>query len=321
MRECGREIKSPLGELRATRYSLSWQVLNERKGPIVVMKASSGSVCSGGSEPVLDLRPLRWSGQFLAAWRDIRWAFSLFPLALSLGWLDIKLRYRGSVLGPFWLTISTIVMVGALGVLYARLLHMDLRGFLPFLSLSLVLWGYISTLANEGPGTFVQQTALIHSARMPVSGHVLRAIIRNLLVLAHNIVVIVIVFAIFHVVPRHGLLILPALVLWLADSAALTLLLGLIGARFRDIPPLVAALMQILFFVTPIIWRPELLQGSRHILLFDPFYPLIECVREPLLGALPSRTIWEAALLHSVLLWSVTLVLFARFRARVAYWV
>ena len=72
-------------------------------------------------------------------------------LAWTLGWLDIKLRYRGSMLGPFWLTLSTGIMVGSLGVLYSTLFHMNMHEYLPFLSLSLVLWGFLSCAGQSNP--------------------------------------------------------------------------------------------------------------------------------------------------------------------------
>ena len=73
------------------------------------------------------------------ALRYLHDGMALCRLGWILGWLDIRLRYRGSVLGPFWLTLSTAVMVGALGVLYAKLFGMTLEDYLPFMALSMVL--------------------------------------------------------------------------------------------------------------------------------------------------------------------------------------
>src|SRR5471030_1665204 len=88
------------------------------------------------------------------AMADLAGGIRLWRLALSLGWLDIRLRYRGSMLGPFWLTISTGVMVGSIGFLYAALFHMALRDHLPFLALSQVLWMFLSTLVGEAGNAF-----------------------------------------------------------------------------------------------------------------------------------------------------------------------
>ncbi|CAI9122142.1 ABC transporter permease [Brytella acorum] len=271
--------------------------------------------------PTLDLSPLRGFRAIGAVFEDMFGAFSLLPLALALGWLDIKLRYRGSILGPFWLTISTAVMIGALGAVYGTLFHMDLRSYLPFLSLSLVLWGYISTLVNEAPSIFSQNASALHAMRMPLMVNVLRAIIRNTLILLHNVVVVALVFAFFRVIPQNLLSVLPALVLWIVDSMAVCVLLGLIGARFRDMPPLVSSVIQICFFVTPVIWKPSLIHAGAQYLLIDPFYPLLEIIRAPLLGEVTGVSIWAAAMVHSLLVWILAIGFLARFRARVAYWI
>lgn len=244
-------------------------------------------------------------------------------LAATLGWLDIRLRYRGSLLGPFWLTLSTAVMVAALGVLYSTLFKMELHDYLPFLALSLVLWGFLSTLVADACTCFQQAEGMIRSMRMPFHLHAFRVVVRNVLVLAHNVVVIVAVFLIFGVWPgATALLALPGLVLWLMDGLAICLLLGAVCARFRDIPPIVGSVMQIAFFVSPIIWKPELLTGTAATTLWlNPFYTLLEVVRGPLLGHAPGAIIWASAIGYSLLLMAGSWMLFTRARSRLAFWI
>lgn len=253
---------------------------------------------------------------------DVRDGARLWRLAWTLGWLDIRLRYRGSMLGPFWLTISTGVMVAALGVLYAKLFKMDVREYLPFLALSQVLWAFISTLVSEACTAFTQAEGVIRSVRMPLFVFALRTLVRNVLVLLHNIVVIVVVFAIFAIWPGwHAVLIIPGLLLWLLDSLALTLMLGGLCARFRDINPIVASVMQIAFFVTPVIWKPEQLGDYQFTLPLNPFFDLLEIVRAPLLGDPLSGTTWVGAVVFSAILCGLSWVFFVRSRGRVAFWV
>jgi lipopolysaccharide transport system permease protein len=118
------------------------------------------------------------------------------------------------------------------------------------------------------------------------------------------------------------LLALPALLIWLIDSLAITVILGALCARFRDIAPIVASVMQMAFFVTPVIWRPHLI-GERHLWLlpFNPFYSLLEILRGPLLGEIPGKWDYVSALAYSVLLCVAAWGLFTRVRARIAFWV
>ena len=253
---------------------------------------------------------------------DLRDGASLWRLAFTLAWLDIRLRYRGSMLGPLWLTISTGVMVGMLGFLYSKLFKMDLAEYLPFLALSQVLWGFMATLVAEACTTFTDMVGLIRSVRMPMFVFAMRAVVRNLLVLAHNIIVIVVVFAMFRVWPGwHGLLVIPGMALWICDALALTLLLGGLCARFRDITPIVNSLMQIAFFVTPVIWKPEQLGIYRKYLPLNPLYDMIEVVRGPMLAEPISLQAWAGAILFSVAVCGISWAFFAKARGRVAFWV
>src|SRR5471030_2175728 len=135
------------------------------------------------------------------AMADLAGGIRLWRLAWALGWLDIRLRYRGSMLGPFWLTISTGVMVAALGILYSTLFKLDLRVYLPFLALSQVLLGFLAIVVSEACTTFTDAEGVIRSVRMPFFVFSMRALIRNAIALCHNIVVIVVVFAIFEMWP------------------------------------------------------------------------------------------------------------------------
>jgi lipopolysaccharide transport system permease protein len=256
------------------------------------------------------------------AFRDLADGLRLWRLACTLAWLDIRLRYRGSMLGPFWLTLSTALMVGSLGVLYATLFHIDVHDYLPFLALSQVLWGFLSTLVLEAGTCFTQAEGLIRAVRMPFTLHAVRLLVRNVLVLAHNIVVIVAVFAVFSIWPGwHALLAVPGLAIWGVDAMAVALLLGAFCARFRDIGPIIGSVMMIAFFLTPVIWQPDQLGRHAVLLPFNPFYALLEIVRGPLLGHLPSTHTWLAAVLYSMALCAASWALFTRARGRVAFWV
>ena len=286
-------------------------------------RAMDITVAPAGRTSLVMLSDLSSANRTRLALLDLMDGLRQWRLAVTLGWLDIRLRYRGSVLGPFWLTLSTAVMVAALGVLYSTLFKMELHDYLPYLALSLVLWGFLSTLVTEACTCFQQAEGMIRSMRMPFHLHAFRVMVRNVLVLGHNVVVIVVVFAVFGVWPGWAALAaLPGLTLWLIDGVAACLLLGSVCARFRDIPPIVGSVMQIAFFISPIIWKPELLTGgAAAVLPFNPFYTLLEIVRGPLLGHVPGAAIWLSALGYSLVLLFVAGWLFSRARSRLAFWI
>lgn len=258
-----------------------------------------------------------------AARRDFGDGAAQWRLACSLGWLDIKLRYRGSALGPFWLTLSSAVMVASMGLIYGTLFGAVLSQYLPFLAISMILWqSGIGGLVSEGCTVFLDAERTIRSMRMPFTVQVLRCVVRNAIVLAHNLVVPVGVFAIFDTWPGIGaLLSLPGLALWIVDGIAACFLLGSICARFRDVPPIVGSIMQIGFYITPIVWKPGQLGAHGWWLPLNAFYTVLEVVRAPLLGYAPSATVWGSAFGYSVLLWLAAWLVFTRARPRLAFWV
>jgi homopolymeric O-antigen transport system permease protein len=246
-----------------------------------------------------------------------------WPLWVAMGWQDIKTRYRRSTLGPFWLTLSMGITVGAMGALYAGLFKLSLADYLPHLTLGLLFWTLISTALVEGCQTFIASEGFIKQVRIPFSAHVFRVICRNYIIFLHNLVVYIPVAILYGIVPGWvGLLTIVGLALIAVNAVWAVLLLGMVCVRFRDIPQIVASLLQVAFFVTPIIWHPGALSGRQFLVVrFNPFYHFLEIVRAPLLGQMPALESWLAVGLVTVVGWAFTAWFFRRYRARIPYWV
>ena len=256
------------------------------------------------------------------ALRDVVEGAGAFRLWRMLGWQDIRQRYRRSVLGPFWLTLSMGAMVGGLGLLYAGLFRMDVAGYLPFLASGFIVWGLVSGLITDGCDAFTSAESMIKQGGTPLSVHVYRVVWRNLAIFAHNVVIYVVVVAVFLIQPGWaGLLALPGLVLLCLNGVWMGLLLGLVSARFRDVPQIVASIVQLSFFITPIIWKPELMPDRALIVDLNPFFHLLEVVRAPSLGQAPGLASWLTVLGIALVGWSVTLLVYRRYCWRIAYWI
>jgi ABC-type polysaccharide/polyol phosphate export permease len=252
---------------------------------------------------------------------DLRAGLLSLHLWPMLAWLEIKHRYRRSLLGPLWLTISTALFIAGMGSLYGVLLGQSKSQYIHYLSVGLVVWLFIAGLIADGCQTFIAAEGFVKQTRLPLTVHALRVVCRNVLVLMHNFIIVVIVSAYFRPDWGWGLLTAPAGVFVIAlNGLAWALLLGLTSARFRDIPQIVASLVQLLFFVTPIFWRPDMLADHRWVAQWNPVFHLIEIVRAPILGdAVPVES-WCIALGVTVLGWLFAFAAFARYRARIAYW-
>ena len=192
--------------------------------------------------------------------RDLRDGMSRHWLWAALAMEDIRLRYRGSVLGPFWLTLSTVIMIAALGTVYAELFSMEASSYLPYLATGVVLWQFIAGMITEGCQSFIATQSIIQQVKLPYSLHVYRMVCRNFFMFAHNAVVVPAIMIIFSVpVTWRLVLLVPALFAIMLNGVWIGILFGMASARFRDVPPIVASFVQIVFFVTPVFWSARAL--------------------------------------------------------------
>jgi ABC-type polysaccharide/polyol phosphate export permease len=240
----------------------------------------------------------------------------------TLGWNDIKRRYRRSVLGPFWLTATQALTISCIGILYGFLLKIPLQDYLPFLTLGFLTWGLIAGITTDSCMVFVAGEAFIKQSSIPRSSLVFRLLWRNLLMFLHHIIIYVPVAIVFSVPLSLGMLwALPGLVLICINGCWIALLLGMTCARFRDVTPLVTALTQVLFFITPVMWKPDgMSKGIQLVATLNPVACFMELVRIPLLGKTPDEHVLVIALAITALGCIFTILCFAKYRARIAYW-
>ncbi len=250
-------------------------------------------------------------------------------LAATLARLDIRNRYRGSVLGPFWMTASMAVMIVGIGLLYSTLFKMTLREYLPWLAVSLLVWTTINQIVADACTAFSSSEGVIRQVPLPYTVHVLRFVFRNAIMAAHSLPLILVVFVVCAMMPGttpvmpgpEALLALAGLALLAVNAFAVGLFLGMVCARFRDIPQIVTNLMQLVFFLSPVLWKPSLL-GEMHVYLpLNPFFSLMETVRAPLVEGGAPGIVWLAALAYTAAACAVAFLFFVRFRSRIAFWV
>jgi ABC-type polysaccharide/polyol phosphate export permease len=244
-----------------------------------------------------------------------------WPLWFTLGNLDIRLRFRRTGLGPIWSTLSFSLLVGALGLVYARVLGENVSDYLPYLALGLFSWTFIATILQESCDAFVNAETVLKQLYVPRMTLIYRTLWRNLALLGFNLAAILIVLLLCRTGANPSLPLAAAgLALLCVNLAWVSLLLALATARFRAVSRIVAAVVPILMLVTPIIWRPEAVRGLPELAAWNPLWHAIELVRGPVLGQPPPLEIWIAGLTASVIGGLFAILAFARFRARIPYW-
>jgi len=249
---------------------------------------------------------------------------STINLALMLGWQDLRQTYRRSVVGPFWITIGMGLQIATMGVVFGLIFKTPSQTYLPFLASSIVIWGFIATAVTEGCMSFIQAEGIIKQLKIPLYVHILRTLWKSTLTFGHNLVILPVVFLIVMRPLGVETLLFPiGLVLLILNLAWIMTLLGLLSARYRDLPPIVSSLMTIAFYVTPVMWVPNLLpDGTAHLLLgLNPLYHLIQIVRLPLLGELPTSENWMLAALLAFIGWIFVGFVMKKFKSQIAFWV
>ncbi len=267
---------------------------------------------------------------YAAAVADLRRGWEQRTLWGHLGWQDIRQRYRRSVLGPVWITISMAVTAIALGILYSGLFDIPLERLLPHVLVGFIVWAFISGCITEGSEVFIANEGLIKHLPAPLSVHVYRLVWRQTLFFAHNLIVYLVMLLVFPQPLRWTVVYaVPALLLLALNGAWVALAVGIITARFRDILPITQSIVQLAFFLTPIVWiydelvnspNPAIAERAR-LAEFNPFLHFVEIIRRPLLGQDQQLRYWVVVLAITVAGWAFTMLVMRRYRSRVSYWV
>lgn len=230
----------------------------------------------------------------LPALREFLRSAKLWRVWLRLGLLDVRMRFRRSLIGPSWIFLSLGVTITAIGYVYSHLLGQDIATFIPFLTAGLVVWGYLTASITEGGNAFVASEGYIKQIALPIYVYVFRFFVSISLTALISLAAFFAVALVFGV--RFGLgtmWVMPGLVLLAIASLLLVLIQAHVNARFRDAGTLAGVVMQVGFYVTPVIFPPELLveRGRKAVVFLNPLYHLLEVVRWPLLHGEPAQAV------------------------------
>jgi len=241
----------------------------------------------------------------------------------TLALMDISLRYRRTVIGPLWITLTLAATIASVGTVYAALFKQDIVNFLPPFAVGLIIWTLIATTLQEGSNIFVASGHLIKAVPAPLIVHVLQMIARNVLIFAHHLLIIVILYLVMPW-PLHWtmLLVLPGFAILLVVLLGGSVALGMLCARFRDIGSAIVSGLQFVFFLTPVIWTEDSVRGTAFAWLtrVNPFATLLDLVRKPLLSQPMDAEQWLLGMTYAVAVAVIGLGCYAKYRSRVAYW-
>lgn len=260
---------------------------------------------------------------YINSFKDILNSLNNYALVVLLGWQDIKQRYRRSYIGPFWFTLSTAIMITGMGLVFSQIFKTSLQEYLPFLAVGMIIWGFVSTTISEGCMSFIHADAIIKQLPIPIFTHILRVLTRNIFIFLHQLVLIPIVILVVHAdIEINIFTLIIGFFILILNLLWIILLLATLCTRFRDLSQIINSGMQIVFYVTPIMWQAKLMSHRFGVVFLNlnPIYHLFELVRAPLLGYSAQPINWMVGVGIAVLGWCLSLSVFGRYRHRIAYW-
>jgi ABC-2 type transport system permease protein len=259
---------------------------------------------------------------FAISFRDLEEAIRVAPVWLHAGWIDVVWRFRRTRLGPFWHTLGLAAFVLVMGVVWSTILHQDPYQYFRYVTVSMLVWGLIASFITEGTSILVSGQATALSIRFPYVAFAFAHVWRALLLFAHHFVFYFFVLIITWFSPGWTVfLAIPGLLLLAANGVWMSLLVGMLCLRWRDLIPATFSGMQIAIFVTPVFWPKELLGPKLAFAAeLNPLYHLVQIMRDPLLGNVPPLEHWLWALSTLVIGSVVTLWFYGCKRDRMPYW-
>ena len=267
-------------------------------------------------------KEVRSDGRLASGIADIVQGICLWRLWLLVGWYDIHQKYRRSVIGPLWITLSLGIFIFALAVVYSGLFGQEMGSYLPYVGSGFIIWNLISNLNNEGATCFLANAAAVKNMNVPLTVYCLRIVFRNIIIMLHNMVIFIIMIFLLNIdVNYYTFLFFPAMFFIIINGVSYGLAFGSLSTRFRDIPLIMTNILQVLFFITPVLWKPEALPANQWwVTVFNPMFHLVMIARAPMLGQPPDLLNWGVVGVVTFLHVCIATLVFARVRTRIAYW-
>lgn len=240
---------------------------------------------------------------------------------LYLAWIDIVLRYRRTVLGPFWMVIVSFVSIVCIAVLGSLLFKVKIGDFFPYVACGMISWAYISMLITESCTVFLSQLGLIKNVRVNVLSFCFRMFTRSTIIFAHSLVVIFLILLYSKIVFWKFFILLPIIAfVFMINAISSAISIGFLSTRYRDVIHIVQTLIGILAFMTPIMWKPEMLGSYSYLAELNPMTHFISIIREPLLGHYP--TILSVIVVAACTTCNLLLAgfVYSKFSQRIAFW-
>lgn len=240
---------------------------------------------------------------------------------IFLGWIQVKLKYTRSLLGPLWITISTIVLIGGMSLVNLSLFKVDIREVMPWIAIGITCWGYIAITIEDSTIMFEDQK-LLNIAISPFEVAAIN-VAKNFIIFFHNLFILILVVIIFQLpVTLNYLFLIYGSIIFILNSFSFTIIFGFLCLRYRDFILIIKNLLFLLFLMTPIFWIPHTLNNNRIILAdFNPLFQIIQTIRDPLLGNPLTMLCLVQTSIFTLFFLIISLIVYKQKHNKLVFWI
>jgi lipopolysaccharide transport system permease protein len=239
-----------------------------------------------------------------------------------LGVQELRHRYARSKLGQLWLVLSTAAMLAAMSTVWSMMSNQPVEELVPYIGAGMVIWNYFSQVLTDCTTVFVLHGNLYRNQGMNFSVSIYSVIYKNTIIFAHGLLIIIGLILLFGVpINWYDLQIVPGLLLTWISMLWAGYVIAMICVRFRDVIQLINSWLLVLFFTTPVLWKPDFIPPQyRFIVEYNPLARFMELLRNPFLGEPVSPYTWLSTV--AIALGGAFLAgpVIGRYRQRVIFW-
>ena len=239
-----------------------------------------------------------------------------------LGYQEIILKYRRSILGPWWATSSIALMIIMLSYLWSKIFGLSLQDYVPYFAIGYMLWLFFSTCISESCTLLYENSNIIKQTKVPIIAFATKLLIKNLIIFLHNLILII--FILIFMCEVNFIDIVTSIFFFILFSLNIyfaVISISILSARYYDFSQIVINFIQLLFFVTPIIWEPEFLKDKIWVNNLNPLYHWINLIREPLINGEINFLNIQISVVSTLLLFLICLISLNYSYRKVSLWI
>ena len=256
--------------------------------------------------------------------KDLKEAIVRYRLAIELAKTELLKSYTRTLLGPIWETISLGILMFLMAFIWSKLIKTE-GNYVIYLVTGMIVFRYISQILNASTWMFIERADIVKCFNIPYSSYALAKVIYSVFIFFHHLPLIII-FSIFYdnnFLNKNLLYLIYSIPIILITSYSVSILVGMLTARFRDVMSLINTITSVMIFFTPILWSPDQLDSRTQLFVVDPnfFYHFIEIFRQPFLGNAPSTFSIYYTLIFAISIFIVASLMIRKFQYRLKYWI